>query len=104
MISISVHQLMDKIREESPTLLDVREPDEFSICHIAGSINVPMNAVPSRMMEFEIDQDIVVICHHGVRSALVLDFLASRGFARLSNLTGGIDAWAREIDPTMARY
>lgn len=103
-ISISTHQLQDKIREESPTLIDVREPDEFLICHIEGSINIPMNLLPSRLMEFEMDQNIVVICHHGVRSSIAGEFLESRGFVRLSNLFGGIDAWAREIDTKMARY
>jgi rhodanese-related sulfurtransferase len=55
-------------------------------------------------MKFELDQDIVAICHHGMRSAAVADFLESRGFTRVSNLTGGIDAWAREQDPEMPRY
>lgn len=104
MFHLNSSQLKDLINSGTPLLLDVREPHEFEICQIQGSINIPMNQVPSHLMGFELDQDIVAICHHGIRSAAVADFLESRGFTRVSNLTGGIDAWAREQDPEMSRY
>lgn len=104
MFHISPSQLKDLIATGAPLLLDVREPHEFEICKIHGSLNVPMNQIPSNLMKLGLDQDIVTICHHGIRSAAVADFLESRGFTRVSNLTGGIDAWAEEQDPQMARY
>ncbi len=104
MFHLNPNQLRDFIDSGTPLLLDVREPHEFEICKIQGSINIPMNQIPSNLMKLQLDQDIVTICHHGMRSAAVADFLESRGFTRVSNLTGGIDAWAREQDPQMARY
>lgn len=104
MFHLNTSQLKDFIETGTPLLLDVREPHEYEICRIEGSVNVPMNQIPSNLMKFGLDQEIVTICHHGIRSAAVADFLESRGFTRVSNLTGGIDAWAREQDPQMARY
>ncbi len=104
MIHLNTDQLKDLIHTGSPLLLDVREPHEVAICQIPGSTNIPMNQVPSHLMQFELDQEIVAICHHGMRSAAVADFLESRGFTKVMNLTGGIDAWARDQDPDMPRY
>lgn len=104
MIQLNPAQLKDLIDAGTPLLLDVREPHEFAICQIQGSINIPMNQIPSHLMDFELDQEIVAICHHGMRSAAVADFLESRGFTQVLNLSGGIDAWARDQDPAMARY
>jgi|SRR5690554_1853076 len=87
-----------------PVLLDVREPWEFALCHIDGSVNVPMSSVPARETEFDPDAEIVVICHHGIRSAQVCMFLERQGFTDLSNLVGGVAAWADEVEPTMTRY
>lgn len=89
---------------ERPVLLDVREPWEFALCHIDGSVNVPMSSVPARETEFDPDAEIVVICHHGIRSAQVCMFLERQGFTDLSNLVGGVAAWADEVEPTMTRY
>ncbi|HJV92384.1 MAG TPA: rhodanese-like domain-containing protein, partial [Azonexus sp.] len=66
--------------------------------------HMPMHLVPVRFGELSPDQDIVVICHHGARSMQVGMFLESRGFAAINNLTGGVEAWATEVDPTMRRY
>ena len=90
--------------EVAPLLLDVREPHEFVHGHIAGSLNIPMNAVPSRLAELDPGAAIVVICHHGMRSSAVANFLVSRGFGQVANLAGGIDAWAVPVDPAMPRY
>ena len=88
----------------APVLLDVREPFEFKHCAIPGSITMPMASVPARVQELEPDAEIVVICHHGGRSMQVAMFLERQGFASLYNLTGGVDAWAGEVDPTFRRY
>lgn len=88
----------------APVLLDVREPWEFELCHLEGAQHMPMHLVPVRFGELSPDQDIVVICHHGARSMQVGMFLESRGFAAITNLTGGVEAWATEVDPTMRRY
>jgi rhodanese-related sulfurtransferase len=95
--------LEDPAREK-PLLLDVREPWEFERCHIPGSVSVPMNGIPARLQELPPDRQIVVICHHGVRSFHVARFLDRNGFTRVINLTGGVDAWAKEADPTMPIY
>jgi rhodanese-related sulfurtransferase len=85
-------------------LLDVREPWEYEICHIAGSVAIPMKEVAARMEELQDAEEIVVICHHGMRSAQVAAFLARSGMDNVANLSGGIDAWARTVDGTMAVY
>ncbi|MBM4200799.1 MAG: sulfurtransferase [Gammaproteobacteria bacterium] len=85
-------------------LLDVREPMEFRHAHIAGSVHIPMQDVPRRLTELTSDAETVVICHHGMRSAQVAGFLEGRGFTRVSNLVGGIDAWSLQVDPAVPRY
>lgn len=85
-------------------LLDVREPWEFDICRIPGSINIPMSRLVSRLDELDATATIVVICHHGSRSYQVADFLENRGFTQVINLEGGVNAWAEQIDQQMARY
>jgi rhodanese-related sulfurtransferase len=87
-----------------PLLLDVREGWEFQTCSIAGSRHLPMGEVPARKDELDADADIVVICHHGGRSMQVATFLEKNGFARVHNLAGGVDSWARSVDPKMPVY
>jgi rhodanese-related sulfurtransferase len=89
---------------DAPLVLDVREPWETATCAIAGAVHVPMREIPARLAELDADKDIVCVCHHGMRSLQVGVFLSRNGFERVYNLTGGIDAWAREVDPTMPRY
>ena len=107
MRQMSATELADWLADpqrEKPLLLDVREPAEFDICRIEGSQLIPMGTVPSRLSELDPDADIVVICHHGARSAQVTMFLERQGFARVVNLAGGIAAWAAQVDPSMPRY
>ena len=85
-------------------LLDVREPDEYAHCKISGSVLIPLGELPARFSELPKDREIVVHCHHGGRSAQAARFLAEQGFAGVKNLTGGIDAWSCEIDPSVPRY
>jgi rhodanese-related sulfurtransferase len=87
-----------------PLLLDVRENWEFETCRIAGSTQIPMNTIPARMQELDDDAEIVCICHHGTRSAAVAAFLERNGFSRITNLTGGIHAWAVQVDSAMPTY
>ena len=87
-----------------PLLLDVRIQAEFQICHIPGSRHIPMDEIPLAYKELDPNREIVVICHRGMRSAKVADFLRQSGFTKVLNLAGGIDAWAREIDPDMPAY
>jgi adenylyltransferase/sulfurtransferase len=87
-----------------PVLLDVREPDEYAVCRIDGSRLIPMNTVPTRLAEIPTDAWVLVQCHHGGRSMKVTQFLRSKGFARTSNLKGGIDAWSLKVDPKVPRY
>ncbi len=85
-------------------LLDVREPWEHALCAIDGSLLIPMNGLPGRVAELPMDRDIVVVCHHGGRSAQVTMWLRSNGYGRAINLDGGVDSWARQIDPNMKVY
>src|ERR1700759_2141780 len=86
-------------------LLDVREPGEYAIARIEGSVLMPMGDGPSRANhELDPDAHIVTICHHGVRSMNVAVWLRNQGFENTQSLRGGIDAWSALIDPTIARY
>jgi rhodanese-related sulfurtransferase len=88
-----------------PFLLDVREPWETTAVRFPGAHAIPMGDVPSRAnMELDPDGRIVVICHHGVRSLNVANWLRNQGFEQAQSLRGGIDAWARDVDPEVARY
>ena len=98
----TVKQLLDEGKHL--VLLDVREPEEVALVHISGSIHIPMREIPSRLHELDPDQDIVVYCHHGMRSANVCGFLQQHQFDNVANLTGGIDAWAATVDPSLPRY
>jgi rhodanese-related sulfurtransferase len=85
-------------------LLDVREPFEVQICALPGSRHIPMRQIPENMSELPRDQPILVLCHHGSRSLRVTQFMRANGFAQVTNIAGGIDAWAVQIDPSLARY
>jgi rhodanese-related sulfurtransferase len=84
-------------------VLDVREPEEIEIA-FPDAIHIPMGDIPSRLTELDPDSEWVVVCHHGVRSLQVASYLARMGFERVSNLSGGIDAWSLTVDPATPRY
>ncbi len=92
--------------ERPPRLIDVREQDEWDCCRLAGAELIPLSTFGSLAPEAlpDLDQPLVIYCHHGVRSRRVADFLSARGFANVANLSGGIDAWSLEIDPAVPRY
>ena len=85
-------------------LLDVREPWELALARIEGSVAIPLNEIPSRFKELDAAQAIIVMCKAGSRSQRAADFLVANGFDRVSNLQGGISAWARDIDPNLPAY
>lgn len=104
-MELGVEQLRDRLAKgEMPTILDVREPDETRLAPFVGAVEIPMGEVPSRLGELNPDDDIVVLCHHGIRSGRVAIYLDQQGFQRVSNLTGGIDAWSLFVDPSVPRY
>jgi rhodanese-related sulfurtransferase len=88
----------------APVLLDVREPWEFQTCHIEGARLMPMNTVPAHQQELDPEQPVVCICHHGARSMQVAAFLERQGFGNVTNLTGGMHAWALQVDSSMPTY
>ena len=92
---------------QAPFMLDVRTPEEWDICRIEGSVLIPMNEIQSRLDEIPEETEIVVICHHGIRSAQVLSALAhyfEYDIEKLYNLRGGIDLYSIEADETVPRY
>jgi sulfur-carrier protein adenylyltransferase/sulfurtransferase len=91
-------------RDDAPVLLDVREPWERDLADIAGSVHIPMGSIAERMADVPADRDVVVYCHHGVRSRAVVDDLTQQGRPRVANLRGGIDEWSRTVDPDIPRY
>ena len=93
-----------QLLREGALLLDVREPFEVAICAVAGSRPIPMRQIPESLPDLPRDQPILVLCHVGQRSMRVTQFLRANGFAKATNVAGGIDAWADQIDPALARY
>jgi rhodanese-related sulfurtransferase len=87
-----------------PVLLDVREAWEWNVCRLPGAILIPMRELPARLQELNKEAETVVICHHGVRSYHAARYLETAGFDNVVNLSGGVAAWADEVDPAMARY
>lgn len=85
-------------------LLDVREPFECAIASLPGSTFVPLGELARRVVELEPEAATVCICHHGLRSARAAAWLSAQGFRQVANLSGGIDRWAEELDPALARY
>ena len=89
---------------EALTVLDVRESWEVELCRIPDSIAIPLDTLPERLHEVPREGTVVLVCHHGVRSARAASWLRAHGFDNAMNLVGGIDAWAREVEPGMRTY
>lgn len=103
--SISVEELKAKQdRGEALTLVDVREPHEWVISDLPGSIKIPLGALPQKFSELPRDAEIVVYCRTGGRSGNAVQFLRHQGYGKALNLAGGINRWADVIDPSMAKY
>ena len=92
----------------TPVLLDVREPWEVQTACVSEDgfklLTIPMRDVPARLSELDPEQPVACLCHHGMRSQQVANFLVQNGFAEVINLQGGIDAWSHEVDPLVPRY
>jgi len=104
---LSVHEAQSLLSSPTPPrLIDVREVDEWEHCRIPGAELLPLSQfgelAPQRLEDPE--QPLVIYCHHGGRSARVTEYLIQQGFKNVSNLSGGIDAWSIEIDPSISRY
>jgi adenylyltransferase/sulfurtransferase len=89
---------------ETLTVLDVREPWECAIARLPASINIPLDELPQRLRELDAQATTIVMCKSGGRSRRATQFLAGAGFAQAINLAGGIDAWARDVDPELPTY
>jgi rhodanese-related sulfurtransferase len=102
---ISPNDAAQLLRENSARLIDVREPWEFALTRIDGSVPIPMGEVPERAgQELRHDERLVIVCHHGVRSMNVAVWLRRQGFEQAQSMRGGIDAWSRQIDPIVPVY
>jgi sulfur-carrier protein adenylyltransferase/sulfurtransferase len=104
--SISASELAELLKRspDQVLLLDVREPDEREAARIEPSLHIPMGEVSQRIGEIPKDRRLVVYCHHGTRSMMVGVYLAGQGFANVENLSGGIDGWSKDVDPSVPRY
>lgn len=90
--------------DQPPILLDVRETYERRICSLGEGLHIPTGEIQFKWESLPRDKHLVVYCHHGMRSLFVTRFLQEKGYTRVQSLHGGIDAWSREIDPTVPRY
>jgi adenylyltransferase/sulfurtransferase len=104
-VEITARELSERMAGgEAPMLLDVREPHEHRIARIEGAVLIPLRSLPGRLAELDRERDIVVLCHRGARSLNALEILRLAGFARVSSLRGGIEAWSKEVDAKVPRY
>ncbi len=104
---ISVAELKQRLgAPQPPRLIDVREPEEWEVARIAGAELLPLSQWPAIASAQLTDpgEPLLVLCHHGGRSARATDFLLRQGFTDVTNVAGGIDAWSCEIDPAVPRY
>ena len=95
-----------KFIDENPkvTLIDVRETWEYNVVSIENSIHIPISEIQSRMNDFDEDQTIAFICHHGIRSRMVGIYFEQNEFSKIINLRGGLDSWAKTVDSSMSIY
>jgi rhodanese-related sulfurtransferase len=101
-LPLEVKQRLDK--GEKLLLVDVREPQEYAICHIDGSVLIPMGTIPANLQKLDTDDDVICFCHHGMRSMDVANWLRAQGVKSAKSMSGGIDRWSVEIDPKVPRY
>ena len=102
---ISPKQFAERISQGGQyRFLDVREPFEYAIAFVEGAEQTPLSSFMEWIDSLKTDEEIVVMCHHGVRSANLCMFLISNGFENVSNLEGGIDLWSIEVDEMIPRY
>ena len=105
-MNISPAELKARLdRSENFRLIDVREADEWAVAKIPNAELIPLSEFQQvATQKLSPEENIVVYCHHGVRSARAQGYLKAQGYDHVLNLTGGIDAWALQVEPTMKRY
>jgi len=101
---MQVPELCTYLENSRPLLIDFREPWEFEICHLSGSVNIPMGEIAQHLKTIREARECVMICHHGARSVQVIEHLRQQGIRHMINLEGGVDAWARLVDKNMPLY
>jgi adenylyltransferase/sulfurtransferase len=102
---ISPKELADQLQNgNKPRLLDVREPQELNISQLPGAELIPLGQLPARLADLDTADNFVVFCRTGVRSGRAVEFMRSAGFKKVKNLKGGINAWARTVDPSLPIY
>ena len=102
-MEVEVLELNKMLKDKKVVLLDVREPYEVEICNIKGSLFIPMNEIPQNIERLDKEKRYAVMCHYGVRSHHVANYLNSLGHSAL-NVVGGIEKWATDVDKKMKRY
>jgi len=102
-MEVEVLELKKMLKNNEVVLLDVREPYEIEICNVKGSLFIPMNEIPQNIEQLDKEKRYAVMCHSGVRSLYVSNYLNSLGYSTM-NVTGGIERWATDVDKNMARY
>lgn len=105
-LEITVHEAesLQRSAPERTLIIDVREPHELAICRLPQAEHIPMRQIPARLAQLPRDKHLLILCHAGGRSRRVTEFLRAQGLNAVSNISGGIDAWASEIDPALPRY
>ena len=106
-LQLSPAELAEKLRSSNPPrLLDVRQPEEHAFVALPNSTLIPLSELPARAEEIDEwkGDEVVIYCHHGIRSLNAIGQLRHLGFTKLQNLSGGIDRWTSEVDPTLPRY
>lgn len=104
METLSPDDLRQRLARNAATVVDVREAEELAIAHLPDSVHLPLSQMGERWQELKELTNLVLVCHHGMRSERAARFLEKNGFGGLAHLGGGLDAWAVEIDPDMPRY
>jgi rhodanese-related sulfurtransferase len=103
--TITPTELKERLdRGEAIQIIDVRELREFEVARIEGAKLLPLSSFNNWAPGLNPDDEMVIMCHHGIRSAQVCSFFASHGFTKLLNLEGGIDQWSRDVDPEVPLY
>jgi rhodanese-related sulfurtransferase len=97
---------LEKILQNNsvPTVIDVREDFELEISKMDGAIHIPMNDLPKRLDELNSETNYVIMCRTGARSAQICEFLANQNFRSVTNLSGGINEWAKRVDTSLTVY
>ena len=102
---VSARELADMLSgPQPPCVLDVREDWERALASIPGSLHIPLQQIPLRLKELDVSKTIIAMCKAGGRSQMAAEYLRAHGCQHIGNLSGGIDAWAREVDPQMTTY